>query len=188
MTGANASAVVHNTNNASPQKRSAHLYFINFVMNYAHQYCIELNRLPPAMMMLKKQHGLISDEMQMLLDGKKKLEKTIMSIENEIYIAEQEYLDTTQHGNLIKGWEGLMDSKGPLQSRASTTSTTESLADHRLFSNSSSDYHLSRSSSSSRQDEDGSRKARPSSSSSHKERKSKKRKKDLDAITIDLTP
>ncbi|KAJ0399811.1 hypothetical protein ATCC90586_007536 [Pythium insidiosum] len=58
------------------------------------------------------------DEMRSLLDGYKKLHETILKVQSQIEEEETAYLEDTAHGNIVRGWDGFIDSK---QSRKDAT-------------------------------------------------------------------
>lgn len=60
----------------------------------------------------------ISDEMRLLLDGQRKVHESILKLQAQIEEEEAFYLEETSHGNIIRGWDGFIDSK---QSRKDTT-------------------------------------------------------------------
>ncbi|KAJ0396685.1 hypothetical protein P43SY_006470 [Pythium insidiosum] len=62
--------------------------------------------------------GGVSDEMRSLLDGYKKLHETILKVQSQIEEEETAYLEDTAHGNIVRGWDGFIDSK---QSRKDAT-------------------------------------------------------------------
>ncbi|TMW66253.1 hypothetical protein Poli38472_004018 [Pythium oligandrum] len=53
----------------------------------------------------------VSDEMRTLLDGQKKLHESILKLQQQIEEEEAVYLEETAHGNIIRGWDGFIDSK-----------------------------------------------------------------------------
>ncbi|GLD92768.1 hypothetical protein PINS_up022668 [Pythium insidiosum] len=55
--------------------------------------------------------GGVSDEMRALLDGYKKLHETILKVQSQIEEEEAAYLEDTAHGNIVRGWDGFIDSK-----------------------------------------------------------------------------
>ncbi|CAM9855944.1 unnamed protein product [Chrysoparadoxa australica] len=52
--------------------------------------------------------------MKVLLENKRDLEESLNSIERDIFEAETDYVIDTPHGNVIRGWEGFLDSKPSL--------------------------------------------------------------------------
>jgi hypothetical protein len=52
-----------------------------------------------------------SEEMRSLVDGQRKLHEQILKLQAQIEDDEAVYLEETSHGNIIRGWDGFIDSK-----------------------------------------------------------------------------
>ena len=78
---------------------------------------------------------MTKDNMTILNEAIKVYEDDIKKVETHIYNIETRYLeDTAAYGNLVKGWDGYMDSKGTKSSAFRRHRISEK---HRIFSSSS---------------------------------------------------
>lgn len=77
----------------------------------------------------------VSDEMMTLYDAQRRAHETILKLQAQIEEEEAVYLEETPHGNIIRGWDGFIDSK---QSRkdANTKKVKPYTGTEHLFSNS----------------------------------------------------
>lgn len=55
----------------------------------------------------------MSEGMRALFEGQKKLHDSILTLQQQIEDEESVYLEETPHGNIIRGWDGFIDSKQP---------------------------------------------------------------------------
>lgn len=75
----------------------------------------------------------ISDELRSLHDGQKKLHESILKIQQQIEEEEAAYLEETAHGNIIRGWDGFVDSKQQRKDAATKKTRPYTDSEH-LFS------------------------------------------------------
>ncbi|KAG7387278.1 Sodium/hydrogen exchanger 3 [Phytophthora boehmeriae] len=57
--------------------------------------------------------GGVSQEMMTLYEAQRRAHETVLALEAQIEEEEAVYLEETPHGNIIRGWEGFIDSKQP---------------------------------------------------------------------------
>eukprot|EP01099_Mayorella_cantabrigiensis_P002752 TRINITY_DN2217_c0_g1_i1.p1 TRINITY_DN2217_c0_g1~~TRINITY_DN2217_c0_g1_i1.p1 ORF type:complete len:114 (-),score=37.17 TRINITY_DN2217_c0_g1_i1:110-415(-) len=77
----------------------------------------------------------MSDELKTLYEKKSQIEENLKNLEKQIYALETNYLEDTQHvGNLLRGWDGYLSSRG---SGALTQKRKQFKDSDRLFSLSS---------------------------------------------------
>ncbi|KAG6612547.1 Chromatin modification-related protein MEAF6 [Phytophthora cinnamomi] len=57
--------------------------------------------------------GGISDEMMALYEAQRRAHETVLTLQAQIEEEEAVYLEETPHGNIIRGWDGFIDSKQP---------------------------------------------------------------------------
>ncbi|CAM9156850.1 unnamed protein product [Phaeothamnion confervicola] len=74
-----------------------------------------------------------SEQMRALLAAKAELEDNLLAVESEIYDLEEQYILETPNGNIIKGWDGILDNRQPPVVRR----RVEPLSKERIFSHSS---------------------------------------------------
>ncbi|CAH0516461.1 unnamed protein product [Peronospora belbahrii] len=55
----------------------------------------------------------VSNEMLTLYDAQRRTHEMILAIQSQIEEEEAVYLEETPHGNIIRGWDGFIDSKQP---------------------------------------------------------------------------
>uniref|UniRef100_A0AAV1VH33 Chromatin modification-related protein EAF6 n=1 Tax=Peronospora matthiolae TaxID=2874970 RepID=A0AAV1VH33_9STRA len=79
--------------------------------------------------------GVLSDEMRTLYEAQRRAHETVLALQAQIEDEEAVYLDETPHGNIVRGWDGFLDSKQPRKDAnvRKTRSYTES---EHLFSSS----------------------------------------------------
>lgn len=53
----------------------------------------------------------VSDEMRALFDNQKRLHESVLRLQRQIEEEEALYLEDTVHGNIVRGWDGFVDSK-----------------------------------------------------------------------------
>jgi hypothetical protein len=53
----------------------------------------------------------VSDEMRALFEGQKRLHEAALRLQRQIEEEEAVYLEETVHGNIVRGWDGFIDSK-----------------------------------------------------------------------------
>ncbi|KAF1329113.1 hypothetical protein FI667_g6226, partial [Globisporangium splendens] len=75
----------------------------------------------------------VSEGMRALFEGQKKLHESILKVQQQIEEEEAAYLEETPHGNIIRGWDGFIDSKQPRKDAATKKIKPYTDAEH-LFS------------------------------------------------------
>uniref|UniRef100_K3X286 Chromatin modification-related protein MEAF6 n=1 Tax=Globisporangium ultimum (strain ATCC 200006 / CBS 805.95 / DAOM BR144) TaxID=431595 RepID=K3X286_GLOUD len=75
----------------------------------------------------------VSEGMRALFEGQKKLHESILKMQQQIEEEEAAYLEETPHGNIIRGWDGFIDSKQPRKDAATKKIKPYTDAEH-LFS------------------------------------------------------
>ncbi|ETI35974.1 hypothetical protein L914_17129 [Phytophthora nicotianae] len=55
----------------------------------------------------------VSDEMLALYEAQRRAHETVLALQTQIEEEEAVYLEETPHGNIIRGWDGFIDSKQP---------------------------------------------------------------------------
>jgi len=74
--------------------------------------------------------------MSTFAERKRRLDDDLKKVEREIFDLEEKYLeDTNQHGNIVKGWDGYLNSKPKALTNAQRR--VKILDKHRIFTNSS---------------------------------------------------
>lgn len=53
------------------------------------------------------------EEMRALYDAQRRAHETVLTLQAQIEEEEAVYLEETPHGNIIRGWDGFIDSKQP---------------------------------------------------------------------------
>ncbi|KAG1695228.1 hypothetical protein DVH05_020608 [Phytophthora capsici] len=57
--------------------------------------------------------GTVSEEMMALYEAQRRAHDTVLTLQAQIEEEEAVYLEETPHGNIIRGWDGFIDSKQP---------------------------------------------------------------------------
>ncbi|KAE8895554.1 hypothetical protein PF005_g4661 [Phytophthora fragariae] len=57
--------------------------------------------------------GGVSEEMMALYEAQRRAHETVLTLQAQIEEEEAVYLEETPHGNIIRGWDGFIDSKQP---------------------------------------------------------------------------
>ncbi|GMF20383.1 unnamed protein product [Phytophthora fragariaefolia] len=57
--------------------------------------------------------GGVSEEMRALYEAQRRAHETVLTLQAQIEEEEAVYLEETPHGNIIRGWDGFIDSKQP---------------------------------------------------------------------------
>lgn len=60
---------------------------------------------------LGSEYESASEGMKALMEHEQKAQDTLRSIEHQLVELETQYFDDTQHGNVVRGWEGYIDIK-----------------------------------------------------------------------------
>ncbi|KAG7382593.1 Sodium/hydrogen exchanger 3 [Phytophthora pseudosyringae] len=55
----------------------------------------------------------VSEEMQALYEAQRRAHETVLALQTQVEDEEAVYLEETPHGNIIRGWDGFIDSKQP---------------------------------------------------------------------------
>lgn len=53
----------------------------------------------------------VSDEMRALMEAQRRLHESVLRVQRQIEEEEAAYLEDTVHGNIVRGWDGFIDSK-----------------------------------------------------------------------------
>ncbi|KAI9999024.1 hypothetical protein PInf_003703 [Phytophthora infestans] len=56
---------------------------------------------------------VVSEEMLALYEAQRRAHETVLALQTQIEEEEAVYLEETPHGNIIRGWDGFIDSKQP---------------------------------------------------------------------------
>jgi hypothetical protein len=89
--------------------------------------------------MEQKSFGRYSEEMTILQRQHREIVDEIEQCEKQVYEMESRYLEETEHGNIVKGWDGFLDSRPRKDHSFKRTKTTDA---DRIFSNSSYSWAL----------------------------------------------
>ncbi|KAJ3020702.1 Chromatin modification- protein meaf6 [Thoreauomyces humboldtii] len=79
-------------------------------------------------------------ELQELLSRKKAVDKSLIELERKIYLIEGSYLEDTNHGNIIRGFDGYLTNSSSAHHAPSTKKKHKLTEEDRLFSRSSVTY------------------------------------------------
>ncbi|RLN59577.1 hypothetical protein BBJ28_00000647 [Nothophytophthora sp. Chile5] len=58
-------------------------------------------------------NGGVSEEMLALYEAQRRAHETVLNLQTQIEEEEATYLEETPHGNIVRGWDGFIDSKQP---------------------------------------------------------------------------
>ncbi|GMF64858.1 unnamed protein product [Phytophthora lilii] len=78
--------------------------------------------------------GAVSEEMLALYEAQRRAHETVLTLQAQIEEEEAVYLEETPHGNIIRGWDGFIDSKQPRKDANPKKIKPYSESEH-LFSN-----------------------------------------------------